>query len=165
MVQSWMNSDGLYKKYGTDAATVNNCGEYVTTGPQRMIEVTISDLTALGSSAAPTIVSDQTFFPKMRIEKVEIINTTAATSGGSATLSIGLIRTDRTTEIDYDGFVAQAALSTFNTAGETNSMTVGSTAAGALLGTTTTNPGYIVAYYGTAVFTAGAVKVRIYYSA
>lgn len=165
MVQSWMNGDGLYKKYGTDKATANNCGEYITTGPQRMIEVAIPDLTALGDSSTPTIISDQTFFPKKRIEKIEVVNTTAATSGGSATLSVGLIRMDRTTELDYDGFIAQGALATFNAAGETVTYTAGTTAAGALLGTTTTNPGYIVAYYGTAAFTAGAVKVRIYYSA
>lgn len=158
---AWMDNTGLYRKYGTEKAQPNKGGEYRTDGPQRMIEVklTLTDL-----AATPSIVSDTIFFPKSRIEKVEIVNETAATSDGSAVLNIGLIRTDRSTEIDYDGIVAAAALSTFNSAGETVTITAGGTAAGALVGTTTTNVGYLTADYDTAAFTAGVIRVRIYFA-
>ena len=160
---AWYNSDGLYVKFGTETDTSVKAGEYRTNGPQRMIELTITAMTALGTAAA--IQDDVTVVPKnARIEKVEIVTTTAVTSGGAAVLNIGLIRTDRTTELDYDGFVAAAALATFNAAGETVTITNGATGAGALVGTTLAYNGLLTADYDTAAFTAGAIKVRIYFS-
>lgn len=159
----WYNSDGLYIKFGTDEATVGKAGEYETDGPQRMVELTISALTSLGTAAA--IQDDHVVIPKnARIEKVEVITTTAATSSGSAALNIGLARTDRTTELDYDGLVAALAKTAIDAAGETNVLTVGSTGAGALIGTTLSYNGLLTADYDTAAFTAGAIKVRVYYS-
>ena len=159
----WYNSDGLYIKFGTEEATVGTAGEYLTTGPQQMIELTISALTALTTTG---VIQDyNVVVPKnARIEKVEVITTTDVTSGGSATLDIGLIRTDTSTAYDDDGLVAALAIASFNSAGETASLTVGSTSAGALIGTTLANNGYLVASYNTAAFTAGAVKIRIYYT-
>jgi hypothetical protein len=159
----WYNNDGLYIKYGTEEAQMGVAGEYNMAGPQQMIELTISAMTALGTTAA--IQEENVVVPKnARIEKVEVITTTACTSGGSATLNIGLIRTDRSTELDYDGFVAALALASFNAAGETVALTNGSTSAGALIGTTLSNNGYLTADYDTAAFTAGAIKVRIYFT-
>jgi hypothetical protein len=159
---SWMNDDGLYVKFGTDEAAVTKAGEVPTAGSERWIEVdvTLTDL----STSAETILSDTLIVPKnARIEEIQVVPTTAATSGGSATLDIGLIRTDRETELDYDGFVAAAALSTFNAVGERLTLVAGSTAAGALIGTSLANPGLLTAGAGTAVFTAGVVKVRVKY--
>lgn len=158
---TWLNDDGLYLKFGTTKTTAEVGGEYRTNGELREIEVTI-DLTDLTSSAA--IVSDTTFFPNgARIEEVEIVTQTAATSAGSATLDIGLIQTDRSTAIDADGLVAALAKTAVDAAGEKNVIRVGSTGAGALIGTTTANVGYITANYGTAAFTAGVIRVRIRY--
>lgn len=161
---AWYNSDGLYIKFGTEGDTSSvQAGEYRTNGPQRMVELVIPAMTALGTAAA--IQNDACRLPKnARIEKVEIVTTTACTSGGSAVLNIGLQRTDRSTELDYDGLVAAAAIATFNAAGETVSITAGGTAAGALLGTTLAYNGYLTADYDTAAFTAGAIKVRVFYS-
>lgn len=159
----WSNSDGLYIKFGTEEGTAGRAGEYSTLGPQRFVELFIPDMTKLGLTAA--IQEDNVVLPKgARIEKIEIITQTAVTSGGAAVLNIGLIRTDRSTELDYDGLVAAAALATFNAAGETVTFTNGTTAAGALVGTTLANNGYLTADYDTAAFTAGAIRVRVYFS-
>ncbi len=158
---TWFNGDNLYKKFGTTKATPANGGEYVTTGELReyVFQITLTDLTTTAA-----IVNDVNFFPTgVRIQEIEIETVTAATSSGSATLNIGLQRVDRSTEIDYDGFVAALALTAFDAAGETQTIRVGSTGAGALLGTATSQVGYVTADYDTAAFTAGVIRVRIKY--
>lgn len=157
---TWMNPDGLYKKYGTTKATATTAGEFTTTGQLREIEFKL-DLTTLGTASA--IIADTTWMPKMRLAEVEIRVHTAATGAG-AVLNIGIINSDRTTAIDADGLVAALALTSLDAAGETMVIRVGSTGAGALLGTTTTTPAYFVADYDTAAYTAGVifVKVRFY---
>lgn len=161
MAGTWTNSDGLLVKFNSTAGTVGTGGEYEMDGPLRVTEVKIS-LTGLATSAA--VLDQHVIIPSgARIERIELINETAATSGGSAALNVGLQRLDRSTELDYDGLVAAAALSTFNSAGEYNSITPGGTAAGALMGTTLSYPGVITADYDTAAFTAGKVIVRVYW--
>lgn len=160
----WYNNDGLVVKFGTEEATAGKAGGYNTRGPQQMIELFISDMTTV-PSAAGTILDYNLVVPKnARIEKVEVITQTAVTSGGAAVLNVGLVRTDTTTELDYDGLVAALALASFNSAGETASLTVGSTSAGALIGTTLANNGYLQVDYDTAAFTAGAIRVRVYFT-
>lgn len=158
----WYNSDGLLVSYGIEEGTAGKAGEYLTAGPQQMVELTLPALTALTSTA---VIQDyNTIVPRgCRIEKVEVITTTAATSGGAATLNIGLIRTDTTTAYAATGFVNALALTSIDAAGETTVLTVGSTGAGTLIGTTLANNGYIVANWGTAAYTAGAVRCRVYY--
>jgi hypothetical protein len=159
---TWLNSDGLYQKFGVDEATATKAGEVPTAGSERWIEVDIT-LTDLNTST-DVILSDTVTVPKnARIEEIQVVPTTAATSGGSATLDVGVVRTDRSTALDSDGFVAAAALSTFNAVGERLTLVAGSTAAGALIGTSLANAGLLVAKAGTAVFTAGVVKIRVKY--
>lgn len=162
MVQSWNNNDGLYLKYGVDKTTAETAGDYKTFGPLREVEVKI-DLTTLTTSGQ-TILSDTVYFPKMRVEEVTLEVQTAATSGGSATLDVGLVSSsDRSTEIDFDGFIAAQALAGINTAGKKITYINGTTSAGALIGTTLASVGHLVAKAGTAVFTAGVVYVRVKY--
>lgn len=158
---AWTNSDGLIVKFGTEEATVGTAGQYRTNGPLRMVELTCT-LTGLGTAAA---VQDQhCVIPSgSRIDKVEVVAETAATSGGSAALNVGLIRLDRSTELDYDGFVAAMPKTAIDAAGEYNTLTPGSTSAGALIGTTLAYAGVLTADYDTAAFTAGKVKVRVFY--
>lgn len=163
---AWMDNTGLYQKYGLEQVTSQVAGEFKNSTNQRLIELKL-DLTTLTSTAG-TIISgtDSVFFPAgFKIDKIEVQNETAATSGGLATLNLGLVRSsDRTTEIDFDGFLATAPLADFDTAGETKVYSQGVTGAGALMGTTVgSNPGHLVANYGTAAFTAGVVIIRIYY--
>jgi len=119
-------------------------------------------MTVLGTAAA--VMDDVTIFPKnARIERVDVITETAVTSSGSGVMNIGFNRTDRTTALDVDGLVAALPVASFNAAGETVSLTAGSTYAGALIGTTTAYAGVFVADYDTADFTAGKVVIRVYY--
>lgn len=160
---AWTNSDGLHIKTGYElGSAATAAGEYKTYGRLRDIEVKIS-LATLGTGS--TILSDVTFFPKgARIEEVEVVVETAAT-GATAVLNLGLIRTDRTTAYDADGFLAAFPLASMDAAGEKTVVRVGSTGAGAFIGTTLANVGLLVADYDTAAFTAGVIKVRIRYYA
>lgn len=163
MAQNYMDADGLFRQYGTDKTTAEVAGEYKTYGSGRLIEIKL-DLTTLVTSA-DTIISNTCFFPKnVRIESVEVSTDVAATGTG-ATLDLGLIATDRTTEIDYNGLLTVFPLTSMDSAGETTTVTATTaTVAGALLGTTNATVGYFTARARTAVFTAGSVFLRIKYN-
>lgn len=159
----WLNSDGLYVKFGADEATPGKAGETNIAGDRREIVAEISAMTALTVTPGATILDDNVWLPKnARIEEVEVEVVTACT-GATATLDIGLIRSDRSTQLDYNGLVAAAAVATLDTAGKRLNLIAGSTAAGALIGTTLSNNGLFVANYNTAAFTAGAIRVRVKY--
>jgi hypothetical protein len=158
---TWLNSDGLYIKYGVDEATVGKGGLVNTLDGRQMIEIefNLSPLTTTGA-----IQDDNAIVPAgARIEAVEMVTVTAMTSGGSPTLDVGLIRTDRSTSYDDDGLIVASASTTHDAAGERTYFVPGGTGAGALIGTTLAYNGLIVASYNTAAYTAGKVKVRIFY--
>ena len=157
---SWLDPDGLLRKFGVEKATANIAGEYRNVGQLREIELV---LTLSGLTESETPVSDQVFFPKgARIEEVRVTAHTAAATGTA--IDLGLIKTDRSTEIDYNGLLAAFPTGSMDADGETTTLNVGSTYAGALIGTTTTNPGYITCSRTTATaFTAGVVRIQIRY--
>jgi hypothetical protein len=163
MAQTWYNSDGLYIKYGTAEGTAGAAGEYSTLGPRRFVELTINDATLI--PASPAVIEDNVWLPSgVRIEEVHVISATTVTSGGVTPLNVGLIREDRSTELDYDGLVAALAKATYATAGTITTLTVGVSGAGALIGTTLANKGYLTVDYDTNVPTAGKLIIRVYYS-
>lgn len=156
------NEDGLTWAYGLDEAVPSGAGEFRNDGPYHVIELTIEDMTEVPADAA--IQDNSTIFPKgARIERVDVVTETAVTSDGSAVLNIGLQRLDRSTELDYEAFVKALPIASFNAAGETVSLTAGATYAGDLIGTTTSNPGYLTADYTTSAFTAGKTLIRVFY--
>jgi len=159
-----LNADKLYRKFGTGQATAQTAGEYSLDGPEHCIEV-ILDLTTL--TQTETIVSDTVYFPKgARIDRVEVVAHTAAATGTA--IDVGLIRSsDRTTEIDYNGILAALPTANINVDGELTNYTAGVTYAGALVGATTaTYVGHISASMTDATaFTAGVLRIRIYYYA
>lgn len=160
MVQSYMDNAGLYQKYGVDQATPKVGGEYKNFGQLREIEL---KLTLASLTQAETIVDDTVFFPAGMIIQEVIVETTAVAATGVA-IDLGMIRTDRTTEIDYDGILAAFPLASMDSAGEQTTLTKGSTFAGALIGATTTNVGHITCSATTsAVFTTGIVVIKIRY--
>lgn len=163
----WYNADGLYVKFGTEEATPGKVANYEGVfGPIMMAEVFIDEtkLLALSATAGATVLDYNTVIPKnARIEKITVIAQKACTGTG-AVLNLGLIRTDLTTELDYNGLVAALPLASVDAAGETTALVVGSTYAGALIGTTLSNNGYLVADYDTAAFTAGELRIRIEYT-
>lgn len=163
----WYNADGLYVKFGTEEATPGKVANYRTAGPQQMLEIFVDETTLknMSATAGATILDYNSVLPKnARIEKIEVIAQKACTSGGSAALNVGLIRTDLSTELDYNGLIAAMALTSIDADGETTSLVVGSTAAGALIGTTLAYNGYLVADYDTAAYTAGELRIRVYYT-
>ena len=159
---TWNNDDGLYIKFGTDEATAGIGGHVSTADDYQMVSVEV-DLTTLAATAG--ILDDNVWVPaNARIDKVEVIVETAADSAGdAAVLNVGLIRKDRSTEIDYDGLVAAMVQGNIDAAGETQEVVIGHTYVGADVGTTTANAGYITADYDTAAFTAGVVLIRVFY--
>lgn len=162
---NWTNSDGLYLEFGTSKPAVDVAGEYSTLGDFREVNIRIDDLTTLTAAAA--IISQNFRFPKgCRIARVDVISDVAAT-GTNAVLNLGLIQEDRTTAMSgttpAQAFIAALPVTSFDSVGETTSLTVGSTYAGSFLGTSTTEVGYLTADYDTAAFTAGALNIRIFY--
>lgn len=159
---TWTNNDGLYIRFGTTEATPTTAGEFPTmVYGQHTSEIR---LTATSLTATAAIQSNSVVIPSgATIARIEVIAETACTSGGSATLNVGLSRLDRTTELDYDGLIAALALTSMDAAGETTALTKVSTSAGALLGTELANAGLLTADYDTAAFTAGVVLVRIFW--
>ena len=162
----YLDNSGLYIKIGPEVAVPETAGEYNNLGPLREVEFVIPDLTVLTTSDAILKGADNFFFPTgVKIESVVIVTDTAATSGGSATLIMGLMQTDRSTMIDATGVVNAVAVATL-TAGSEQTYIKGTSGAGTKVGTgasATTLPAYITAKAGVAVFTAGAVRVRVRY--
>lgn len=158
----WYNSDGLYVKFGTEEGQAAKLGENKSFGPKREVEI-ILDLTTLTSTS---VILDYTqFLPSNAfIEEVEIETLTAATSGGAATLSVGLYKSDTTTAISETSLVSALALTSIDAVGERTLLTAGSTGAGATIGTTPAFPALISAKYGTAAYTAGRLAIRVRYN-
>jgi len=156
---TWTN-DGLTRKFGLDKTTGTKGGEYRTNGLLREVEfkINLADLTE-----TETVQSDVVFIPAgVRLAEVKVYTTTAAATGTA--IDLGLIRTDRTTEIDYNGLLAAFPTASMNAAGETTTLVQGSSNVGALVGTTTANVGYVTASRTDATaFTAGAIVVIISY--
>lgn len=169
MPTNWMNPDELYVKFGANEATVVNAGEYRYDGPERCIEVEIP-LASL-TTTTDYFPSDTLTVPAgSRIARCELYLETAAASSGSGTLDIGLIRQNRTTAYDDDGFVAAVTTAALSDVGAnilytpvSDSVPAGGSGVGALVGTTLANTGYIVASANTAVFQSGRVIFRIFY--
>lgn len=165
---TWMNDDGLYIKYGrSEGTSTHPAGIYAGSfANEQVAEVTI-DLTVL--TQTETILNDAVWIPNNAwVTKVEVITVEAAATGTA--IDVGLIDQDRSTEVDYDGFLAAFATATMNAVGEVVEFReVGSTPAsittqGALVGQEVTNTGYLSASITDATaFTAGKVKVRIYF--
>lgn len=166
---TWKNSDGLYIKYGTDAGiSPSRAGSPSVYGPEQMIEVeiTLSELTQ-----TETILNDAVVLPANSfINRVEVITEVAAATGTA--IDVGLIRiSDRSTEIDYDGILAAFVRGTMDSVGEITRFTKGSslpasiTTQGALVGASSgVYPAHISASMTDATaFTAGRIKVRIFY--
>ena len=163
--QTWLNADGLYLTSGVDEGVAQTVGEYDQPGPRHVIEVII-DLDSLPTLASGNtqIQSDTITLPKgALIEKVDVI-VTEVTAGTNANLNVGLVKLDRTTVYDADGILAAADAFNASALGLVTEYLVGTTEVGSAVGTVLTESCYITAAPETADWTAGVVKVRIYYS-
>lgn len=179
---TWMNTDGLFVKFGAEEAAVARGGE-VSDVDRHEVEFLISYADVLSATDAilgsVKTASDSvagTFgvvIPEgARIERLETIAVAPFTSSGtigSSTLLIGLKKaSDRSTELDHNGFTTASFVgSLFDAAGETAAVIVGSTGAGALIGTTLAESGVISvsnSAHASHPYTAGLLKVKLWYS-
>lgn len=172
MVNQWLNSDGLLIKYGVTEGTSGKAGTFEDmVGNMHITEATfafgdIPLLSAILFSTQTGIIDANTEIPAgARIEQVLLEVETAFSTGSSPTLDVGLMRvTDAmTTELDYNGLIVAAAASTIDTAGKKLTLINGSTAAGALIGTTLAYNGILTVNYNVAAFTTGKGIVRVYW--
>lgn len=155
---SYTNADGLRVLTNADQGAVKVQGVSGTA----MSQVLVMDITftALGTTFTSTNIDlNNPFIPAgSLIKRADLVMTTAATSGGSATLTIGTYNAAGTA-IVAAGIDSAVALTAIDAVGETVRCD----------GTHTTTAGYIAenayigAIYGTAAFTAGVGKLYIEY--
>jgi hypothetical protein len=155
---SYTNADGLRVLTNDDQGAVKTQGMAGTA----MSQVLVVDLTltALGTTfGAANIDVNNPFIPAgSLIKRADLVMTTAATSGGAATLTIGTYNAAGTA-IVAAGIDSAIALTAIDAIGETVRCD----------GTHTTTAGYIAenayigAIYATAAFTAGVGKLYIEY--
>lgn len=164
------NADGLRQRYGVNEVTVQRGGEYNRLADGRhCVEVTLSLLAlstaATAASGNEVIICDNVTIPNGAfIEELHVM-VTKETTGSNANLDLGLVDQDRSTEIDFNGLLAAAdAFNSGTDLGTWTQYVVGTTEAGALVGTQLTNTGLITASADTADWTAGVLKIRIFYS-
>jgi hypothetical protein len=174
---TWTNADGLYIRYGADEADVASGGQYSTDGSLHEVEVQLAYTDFDSATYAMPHSSADAFgvvLPKgARVEEIETVVTTAFTSSGTigtSTLGIGLKKaSDRSTELDHDGFTTASFTGTeagLATVGTKKVIRVGSTGAGVLLGTTLAENGVLVlsnTLHASHPHTAGAIRIRIRY--
>lgn len=181
---SWQNSDGLYVKYGVEEGSPNKGGTYNSFGALQTTEFKFDWTDALSATRVILGTADTgsgaslvkggaggILMPRgIRIEQVDVVIETVFTSSGTlatADLQIGLIRNDRTSTYDDDGFTTSTFVGTFLTpVGKKTLLIAGSTGAGAFLGTTLANSGYITLLnsgHASHPLTAGKAAVRIHY--
>lgn len=155
--------DGLYRVYGTDSAIPTTAGDYVSYGESRKVEVfvNIADLT---TSAAIIKAADTTFIDTgVFIDSVTLEAQTPVT--GITSLSIGAMKTDRTTTIADNAFADAVVIADLNGAGETKVLTGPPVAGGAgtKVGSTFgSDKGYLSAKIAGSAGT-GLVRVVIQY--
>lgn len=166
----WHNADGLLVRFGTGEAQVTRVGAYADVYGGRHCVEAIVDLVALSAlstfgSDIDVILSDTVTIPDNALIEEVRLTVLEASAGTSATLDFGLYKLDRATAIDADGLIV-AGTSTWHTAaiGTTVSYTQGATEHGALVGTQITDPGLLTCQVDGAAYTAGVVKLQVYYS-
>jgi len=153
---SYTNSDGLFVLTDGEQGAVKQNGGSL--GATKFLVVEMPDASTIGSVQVPPTPNDAFIPAGSYITKATLVVQTAWTSAGSATLNIGLYKSNNTAG-DADGIDATIALAALaaDKAVICNGAQVGGTAA---LGADNLYVGF---RYGTAAFTAGAAKLVIEY--
>jgi hypothetical protein len=154
---SYTNADGLFVITNNAQGAARDNGLNAQNGVKTMV-FELKDATKLGTSDVNPQPNDAFIPAGSYITKASLVVTTAFTSGGSATLGIGLQQADGSI-IDADGIDAAIAVADLaaNKAVVCNGALVGGTA------TVGAANAYMSVVYGTAAFTAGAAKLVIEY--
>jgi len=155
---SWFNSDSLLLKFGTEKSTSTPTGEYRTLGPKHMVETKISAATL---TTTDVILGDVTLIPKSAILEAVEIDVEVGCSGGT-TVSIGLMKTDRTTTLGATALLNAETTTNLQTTGKVLLYDATTTNHGTLLGTAITVPAHITAKCA-GTYTTGQLVVRTFY--
>ena len=189
---SWLNTDGLMLQFGTQKANPEQGGDYLTYGQNRVAEVLI-DLASLTTTAqVQSLTTFFPAGYNVFIEKVEVDAEIASAGGTSFSVGTGYFsgstyatitsNSEASTTSGYTtnanaaslpgittisdtAFVNALINASTNSAGDLVAMSKGSTSAGGYIGTTsttTTQPNYITAK-AAGTYTAGLMRVRIFY--
>jgi hypothetical protein len=153
---SYTNADGLYVLTHKGQGTVLPQGVAVGSRQTMVVDLT---LTAVGSSfGASDLTPNMPYIPAGSvIVGATLVMTAAATSGSSATLTIGTYNSAGTA-IDADGIDATIALTAIDADGDV--VRCDGAQASGVLGYLSANA-YIGAIYGTAAYTAGTAKLIV----
>jgi hypothetical protein len=156
---SYTNADGLFVLTDGAQGAVNDEGVTVR-GARQVITKKLS-LAALGSSFGSSNIDPlEAMIPAGAIiVNADLVITDAATSGGSATLTIGTYNAAGTV-VDADGIDAAIALTAIDADGDVVQCD-GAQVSGVV--TVGSAPVYIGALYGTAAFTAGSAVLIVEY--
>lgn len=177
----WTNSDGLTIKFGTEEAATSRGGHYGTDDQGRhvieflidwkdVLSATPAVLGSVATVADPQTGSFGVVVPKGFIpEFLETTAVTAFTSSGtigSATMVIGTKKaSDRSTELDHDGFTTTSFVGgVFDATSENTLVKVGTTGAGDDYGVAMTENGVIAvsnSAHASHPYTAGRLKCRL----
>lgn len=154
---SYTNADGLYVLTRGDQGVTRDGG--ATASEELRIKF---DLTELGTSIASSNMDPyEAFIPAGAvIEDAILVVTEAATSGGSATLTIGTYEADASA-IDADGIDAAIAVTAIDA--DNDVVRCDGAQVDGVGGKLAANA-YVKATYGTAAFTAGEVELVIKYT-
>ena len=154
---SYTNADGLRVLTNGGQGTVQDKG----VAGDGFLVVDIADFTDIGSTfGASDIDANDAVIPAGSvILGATLVMTTAATSGGAATLTIGTYNSAGTA-IDADGIDAAIALTVIDAAGDV--VRCDGAQASGVLGYLTADA-HIGLIYGTAAYTAGAGKLIVEY--
>jgi len=156
---SYTNADGLFVLTDGAQGAVNDEGVTVR-GARQVITKKLS-LAGLGSSFGSSNIDPlEAMIPAGAIiVNADLVITDAATSGGSATLTIGTYNAAGTA-VDADGIDAAIALTAIDADGDVVQCD-GAQVSGVV--TVGSAPVYIGALYGTAAFTAGSAVLIVEY--
>lgn len=163
---AYKNADGMWVRPGPVEAVSAKYGEFTTFGQTRVFEqkIDFSDFAAFDT--AKVLVNETSIPAGARIERVEV-SVEKAFVGATATLSLGLVQEDRTTltGLSATGLAAAITVATL-VQGAILDLKVGASFVGALTGVLAPLAvnGLLTATVGTADFTAGIAKVRVFYS-
>lgn len=164
---TWTNADGLVVRDGADDVVAPK-GTLERAGLQRLVvKLTDATLLAVNSTGPHTPSTTVAFFDENTpsipagsyIARAYLKVDTAFTSGGAASLDVGLMQADGTI-VDGNGIDSAVGLTALGANAVVNCN--GASVGGVVL-TSATFDTYVVFTYATAAFTAGAATVIVEY--
>ncbi len=176
---SWMNSDGLFVKFGQEEGAPARGGEIGTDDQGRHVisftidyrDVLSATASVLGSVATGNITGSfgvlvpEGFIPEF-METTALVAFTSSGTIGSSTMVIGTKKaSDRSTELDHDIFTTTSFVAgVLDATSENTLVKVGTTGAGVAYGVAATENGVICvanSAHASHPYTAGVLRCRL----